>query len=165
MSPCWQYAHFISKMCNCSLISLIERKSPENRISWEQPWFGSLLEIISNNWILVLYDRSFLIIGAILTKLLSHDNAKISYYTRKNHLIVFSSVKFPFWITESLGLFTGGVYVKWRDCSYLTCNNSMTTSMVICGVVYFSRWLLGDWPSRHYFRLLELDCWIRMIYR
>lgn len=74
----------LKKRCNCSLISLVERKT-ENRRYWKignierHPWFWSLLEIIFNNSILVLYDRSFLIIGAILTKLLSHDNVQITY--------------------------------------------------------------------------------------
>ena len=78
----------LKKRCNCSLISLVERKT-ENRRYWKignierHPWFWSLLksllEIIINNSILVLYDRSFLIIGAILTKLLSHGNVQITY--------------------------------------------------------------------------------------
>ena len=63
-----------------------------------RPWFWSLLEIFSNNIILVLYGRSFLIIGAILTKLLSHDNVQIIYDAKDPFYMYRGSTGYNFYL-------------------------------------------------------------------
>ena len=124
MSPCWQDAYFISKRCNCSLISLVERKTKilENRKYWGTTLVLGITRNHFNYTILVLYGRSFLIIGAILTKSLSHDNVQITYDAQEPFHTGALPVRISTRLTSSVGRVSTKLIIGQQEIAVLTLN-------------------------------------------